>query len=60
MNMKKHVVKKLTTIRVINNSALLRHLQIAFNSWKMTTFVEKKAENRKLQMYFINNAKVEV
>jgi hypothetical protein len=35
----------------------MRFKQAAFHNWKMATQVEKKAENRRLQMYFLNNAK---
>lgn len=38
----------------------MRNLQSSFNHWKFTSIVDKKAENKKLQMYFVNNAKVEI
>ncbi|CDW89251.1 UNKNOWN [Stylonychia lemnae] len=44
----------------INDKALIRHIQGAFNAWKITTIIDKKAENKKLQQYFMNNAKLEI
>ena len=51
---------KLSVIRKINSLAINRHLSAAFNEWKFETLLEKKAMNKKLQMLFLNNAKIEV
>ena len=63
--LKEHFIgKKLATclgnIQSINKTVFMRFKQAAFHNWKMATQVDKKAENRRLQMYFLNNAKQEV
>eukprot|EP00347_Sterkiella_histriomuscorum_P006995 403350650 len=44
----------------INDKVLIRHSQGAFNQWKLITIIDRKAENKKLQQYFMNNAKLEI
>lgn len=44
----KRVAAKLLSIFTIAQANHMRHMQTSFNSWKMITFVEKKAENRRL------------
>lgn len=52
--------KIISKIRIINERSIIRNTSTAFHEWKLITQVDKKAENKKLQTFFLNNAKKEV
>jgi hypothetical protein len=47
-------------MKVTNEKILLKNKAFSFYTWKFASLIDKKAENKKLQMYFLNNAKIEV
>ena len=47
-------------MKVNNEKAILRQAFHAFSLWRLETEVEKRALDRRQQLFMINNAKLEV
>ena len=47
-------------MKVNNEKAIMREAFHAFNLWHLETEVEKRALDRRQQLFMINNAKLEV
>ena len=50
----------MATLRVINERVLIKNQAQSFYAWKFVSLVDRKAQNRKMQMYFLDHAKQEV
>ena len=58
--MQKSKVIKLMQIKVSNEKFVLRQAFHAFQAWRLETEVERRALDRRQQLFMINNAKLEV
>ena len=51
---------KIVAVKLNNEKALLREAFHAFMLWRLETQVDKRALDRRQQLFMINNAKLEV
>lgn len=60
LQLQRQKVIKIISIKVNNEKAMLREAFHAFSLWRLETEVEKRALDRRQQLFMINNAKLEV
>ena len=51
---------KIIALKVANEKVVLREAFHAFSQWRLETQVEKRALDRRQQLFMLNNAKLEV